>query len=724
MKSSRSLWIVSALIALLVLLMWLPPAGQAGAVSRCDWAGFIADVTVPDGSLLQPNEPFTKTWRLKNLGTCTWTTSYALVFVDGERMGAPQEIALPTSVAPGQTVDLAMSMTAPGSAGRYRGYWMLRNADGVLFGIGDAANGSFWVDVTVGDYATAYDFVANAASATWQSSAGALTFPGTVGDSKGFALRLEKPKRESGVEDDEAGLLIGPRNFYNGYTQGIYPAFKVQKGDRFRSLVHCEGGATSCYVTFRLDYQIGDGPVKTFWAFRERHEGWYYYADLDLSPLAGQEVRFILTVHASGWASGDRAVWDAARIVRPASGSSPTPTPTATATPSASTFTPTLTPSVTATMPPPTPTGTPATPTPTVTGTPPTPTATQAASCTDKVGFVTDVTVPDGTTFQPGETFTKTWRLRNDGTCTWTTSYSLAFVGGTQMGNTSSQPFTNTVSPGETIDLSITLTAPDTPGRYHGDWKLRNGNGAFFGWGDTANNPFWVEIVVSGTPSTPSTPTTPGTPTPSAGGLDFVAQACMANWSSGAGPLPCPGTDGNANGFVLKLTEARREDGTTINGPSLLTAPQNVNNGWILGMYPAYTVQPGDRFQAVIGCEHGATACDVYFRLDYQIGDGPIYTFNAFRERYEGDYTTVDMDLSPLAGKEVKFILTILTNGSGNGDRALWIAPAIVPATTPTATPTPTLTATSTPTPTATPTVTGTPPTETPTTTPSATTTP
>ena len=114
----------------------------------------------------------------------------------------------------------------------------------------------------------------------------------------------------------------------------------------------------------------------------------------------------------------------------------------------------------------------------------------------DKAVFVTDVTVPDGTEFEPGEDFKKTWRLKNDGTCTWSTSYALVFADGSAMNGPVSIPMPENVAPGETIDLSVNLTAPSKPDTYHGNWRLRNASGAVFGTGSKGDKPFYVEIVV------------------------------------------------------------------------------------------------------------------------------------------------------------------------------------------------------------------------------------
>ena len=113
------------------------------------------------------------------------------------------------------------------------------------------------------------------------------------------------------------GLLVSPQKVYNGYIQGVYPAFAVQSGDRFQATIGCQAGHVGCYVTYRLDYRIGTGPIQSFWAFREAYEGRTYQADLDLSRLAGQDVQFILTVLGTGFAADDHAYWIGARVYRP-----------------------------------------------------------------------------------------------------------------------------------------------------------------------------------------------------------------------------------------------------------------------------------------------------------------------------------------------------------------------------------------------------------------------
>ena len=140
----------------------------------------------------------------------------------------------------------------------------------------------------------------------------------------------------------------------------------------------------------------------------------------------------------------------------------------------------------------------PATALPTPTFTPlPSPTATFTATpvpC-NRAAFVKDVTVDDGTQFTSGATFTKTWRLQNTGSCTWTSGYSLVFDHGDQMdGPASTQLTSGTVGPGQTVDVSVPLRAPGPPGTYKGYWKIRSGDGIVFGLGGSGSVAFWVEI--------------------------------------------------------------------------------------------------------------------------------------------------------------------------------------------------------------------------------------
>lgn len=349
----------------------VPPL-QTLIVSRCDAAAFVSDVTYPDGSTVAIGSAFTKIWRIRNTGTCSWNTSYSLVFVSGERLGGPNAVALPGNVGPGQTVDIAVNLTAPNRTGSYIGYWKLRNPSGTLFGAGSSADANIYVDVNVAGYTVgAYDFIANVCEANWQNDDRDLPCPGSEGDDRGFVLVRNSPPLEDGRSIGN-GLLTYPERGNNGIITGKYPAVAIQTGDRFQASIACLHRADDCDVIFRLQYQIGNGSVRTLGQWHEIYEGEYYPISIDLSSLRGERVKFILTVLANGSSHEDFALWILPRITRQSSTAptatwtaSPSPTPTGSATPTV-TATSTATTTATATS---TATAT-ATATPTATDTP------------------------------------------------------------------------------------------------------------------------------------------------------------------------------------------------------------------------------------------------------------------------------------------------------------------------------------------------------------------
>ncbi len=165
-----------------------------------------------------------------------------------------------------------------------------------------------------------------------------------------------------------------------------------------------------------------------------------------------------------------------------------------------------------------TPTPAPATPTPSATRLPPTPTATQVCDQA-AAGVPIDVSIPDDSQMRPGQNFTKTWRLQNVGSCTWTSSYNASFFYGAQMDAPQSVPLTRDVPAGESVEIMVDMVAPLAPGSYQGNWKLRNPKGQLFGIGPDGDAPFWVRIVViqvqTPTPTQTTQPSLTPSPTPS-----------------------------------------------------------------------------------------------------------------------------------------------------------------------------------------------------------------
>lgn len=134
----------------------------AVGVSQGERAQFVADVTIPDGTDFKPGDVFTKTWRLKNAGSTTWTAGYALVFVSGDKMGGPDRVGLLAEVPPGGSVDISVNLVAPATAGKYTGYWKLLSTSGKY--IDDAVY--VQIDVVSGNTPTVTSTSSSGTSAT------------------------------------------------------------------------------------------------------------------------------------------------------------------------------------------------------------------------------------------------------------------------------------------------------------------------------------------------------------------------------------------------------------------------------------------------------------------------------------------------------------------------------------------------------------------------------
>jgi hypothetical protein len=219
------------------------------------------------------------------------------------------------------------------------------------------------------------------------------------------------------------------------------------------------------------------------------------------------------------------------------------------------------------------------------------------------------------------------------------------------------------VRPGEVVDVSLFLTAPDLPGEYQGAWMLRNNFGDMFGVGLQGETPLQVFVEVDRYEHNPNY------------AYDFAANYCSASWLSAGGILTCSGSSANPDGSAILLTnpalETRQEDEL-----ALWLRPNQASDGWISGQYPPYRVRDGDHFVAEVGCLDDSQGCDVGFQLNYQAG-GTLRRLGSWREVFDGQVTSINLDLSFLAGQSVSFILETVNNGRASRADAYWFVPHI-----------------------------------------------
>ena len=105
-----------------------------------------------------------------------------------------------------------------------------------------------------------------------------------------------------------------------------------------------------------------------------------------------------------------------------------------------------------------------------------------------------DVNVPDGTQMTPGQQFIKTWKVKNDGICTWGAGYKVVYAGYADQMSGVGQPINGVIGPGQEVEISVQFKAPAKAGTYTSAWTLSNASGIrFFGPGA---KPIFVKIVV------------------------------------------------------------------------------------------------------------------------------------------------------------------------------------------------------------------------------------
>ncbi len=153
--------------------------------------------------------------------------------------------------------------------------------------------------------------------------------------------------------------------------------------------------------------------------------------------------------------------------------------------------------------------------------TPTTPIPTNSPDCTNSASFVADVTVPDYSDLPASTLFTKTWRVKNTGSCIWGPDYTVSHYSEEAMGAPVSSPLSVTY-PGETADISLNLIAPSTNGRHRGNFVIENPDGKIMSI--DRDSRLWLIINVSGAASA-------GTgSTPASSGGTTVAAACAVTF--------------------------------------------------------------------------------------------------------------------------------------------------------------------------------------------------
>lgn len=578
------------------------PPNNADACS--DRAQFVTDVTISDNTRLDPGKSFEKTWRIKNIGTCTWTKSYAVTFVNGDRLSAPESSSFKEDVKPGATIDITISMKAPSSNGTYRGNWKIKNDQGNLFGIGENYSNPFWVQITVGQggagglYPWKGEYFSN------------LKLDGTAAfvrydPSIDFNWKRGAPDK-SISENNFSVRWTGKQSFS---TSAIY-RFRVLVDDGVRLWVDNflildswkNGSERELTVDvllvkgthdIRLEYyeHTGDARIRLKWEkidspkYPEWKGEYWTNRDLDGDPLFVRNDKSInFSWGTSSPATGIPADNFSARWTRKFTFEN-----------ARYIF---------------------------------------QAHADDGIRIYLDGTrILNEWHASDGSTLYKVERLVSAGEHKITVEYyektNKALVKvwweKVQATATPTPPSSSTPTP--------TSTSTDTP-------------------------------TPTPTPTEEDAPTSTATGTeapPSKPELvnDFVDNMCQASWRNEGGELLCPGPIEGSEGGVFQSQNQTLENGVNAASSGIILYPPKELKGWVEGRFPGFKIQDKDRFTAMFSCISGNTECDLGVEIQYRDASGEIRDLLSWHEIHDSNVREVDIDLSALAGETVQFIITV-----------------------------------------------------------------
>ncbi|MGA9533469.1 MAG: PA14 domain-containing protein [Anaerolineales bacterium] len=596
------------------------PTGTPGLTACTNRATFLLDVTVADNSQIKAGSTFDKTWRLRNDGTCPWTTDYDLVFVSGDRMSGPSSKTLPRTVSPGELVELTVRLSAPKETGVYQGYWMLMDANNKLFGVGQSANGPFWVRIVVGSLGTT-------SSGTWRGeyfarrdlkgSAGAVRNDPVIDFNWGDGAPISGlPKNDFSVRwtgkslfeagtyrftvlvDDGARLWLDDEVVIDTWKDGS------------RREPTADVGLTRASHNIRLEYyeHTGAARVRLTWVkvgsptFHDWKGEYWSNRDLKGSPALvrnDEGVDFI-------WKNGGAAVG------LPADDFS----------------------------------------------------ARWTRTVTFDGLYRFNAYADDGVrVYVDGKRVIDEWHA-SSGSQTYTVDlelhgdlplkveyYERAGNARVHFGFKRIEPTATPTATGTQPPTTEPPTATVTPTQTS-------------------------SATPTATPSPSPTNTIELTPAPSVI-FDFVEHACDATWDNEDTTLPCPGTSGDVGGAVYTLENPVTETGTASAMDGLVTEPKQGPVGVIVGAFPSLAIQAGDRFEAYIGCLNENPSCDVIFELAANVGSVTT-SLGSWAETSDGTLRAIDLDLSSYAGQTVRLVLSVQANTSSAQNRAVWLGPVIL----------------------------------------------
>ena len=304
----------------------------------------------------------------------------------------------------------------------------------------------------------------------------------------------------------------------------------------------------------------------------------------------------------------------------------------------------------------------------------PDPTPEQAALITQRPKDIAlllgTLSMAPGSLVYPGEAFHVTWRIRNIGETTWDDSYSLIYIGGEAFGQNPSIPLSVEATPGDIIDLTMVLTAPEQTGAYRGEWLLVAPDGEGFGVGYENPQPLAVDVnIVYNTVNLGEHQ------------LRLLFEDyTTAEWRDQHGPafVSAPGNIG-VHGAVTRLEDVIFEGEREENEPTLIMEPAQGEGGFIEGRFTPFTVTSNNYFTTYVGCLQEAKFCDASLKIYVQVvGESSPVLYWEGGQINDGEWVRIHQPLEKFRGEEIVIIFRVENNGNATGDKIGWFSPMIL----------------------------------------------
>ncbi len=307
---------------------------------------------------------------------------------------------------------------------------------------------------------------------------------------------------------------------------------------------------------------------------------------------------------------------------------------------------------------------------PVATAAPSNPTVAETQKPKDIALLLGTLSMSPGSEVYAGEKFYVTWRIRNIGETVWNEDYSLVYIGGEAFGQDPALPLSVEVAPGEIIDLTLVLTAPELSGNYRGEWLLVAPDGEGFGVGYEDPQPLLVDVVVD-------------YHSVDLGDHELrllFMDYSTAEWRDQHGPAFCSAF-GNigVHGLVTREDQVVFEGENKENEPTLILQPAQGEGGFIEGRFTPYHVTARNYFTTYIGCLEEGKFCDVSIKIYVQVvGESSVDLYWEGGQINDGEWVRIHQPLEKYRNDDIIFIFRVENNGDATGDIVGWLGPMIL----------------------------------------------